>query len=223
MKKKLLYLMMLAVVVMSMFSFAGCTEKASDYSEEEHFERVSALVEKRYIQDNEDYTGYKLYPLYNENDKLAFFLVDLEPRGYVYIQINEKDLSKSGGRSMYTRGDNECEIWRRYTVEIGHDAYMTNKRGQLVLCEDTKWITDENGEITDYYDSHFKAANIGNEQRYLLKIYQNGSYGYIPAVKRGERYLNLVSMELMDYESQIEEKKYAIEVIGFIPKAEYNL
>ena len=219
--KKIIVAMILAVI--TAFCFAGCAEKASDFSDEEHFERVAKLVEKRYMQDSEDYTGYKLYSLYNENDKLAFFLVDLEPRGYVYIQINEKDLSKSGGRSMYTRNYEESWIWRRYTVEIGHDAYMTNNSGQTVCCEDTKWITDENGEITDYYDSHFKVANIGEEKRYLLKIHQNGHYGFIPAVKRGEQYLNLVSMELMDYESQIEEKKYAVVSLLFVPKAEYNL
>ena len=223
MNKKLLSILMLAVIVLSIFSLAGCTVKASDFSDEEHFERVTKLVEKRYIQDNEDYTGYKLYPLYNENDTLAFFLVDLEPCGYVYIQINDEDLSKIGGRSMYTRDCNENRIWRRCTVEIGNTALMTDERGQTVAYPDTKWITDENDEITDYYDSHFKVANICDEKRYLLKIVQNGTYDYMPAVKRGNQYLNLVSMELMDYESEFETKKYAVAHLGFIAKAEFNL
>ena len=52
-----------------------------------------------------------------------------------------------------------------------------------------------------------------------------GLYGgsRIPAVKRGEQYLNLVDGNLMDYEPGMESATYAVANIIFISKSAFDL
>lgn len=207
--KRLFIVLMLSICIVIL---TGC-QKASNYSEEEHIQRVSELVEKRYFKDNHNYTGYKIYPVYNDNEDLAFFLIELEPMDYVYVRINEKDMSFLLGTSMYTR--REGKSWRRYTVK---------EESKDTVEEDEKlWETDENGNFIYYKYSHFKAANIENENRYLLKITQGGRTGYIPAVKRGEQYFNLISMQEFTYEPVIEDEIHAVSDITFIAKNSFDL
>jgi len=207
-------------------------QKASKYTEEEHTERISKLVEERYINENKKYTGYKVFPLYNESEELAYFLIELEPVGYVYVQINTTYLflQMFGGVSMYTRDDGRP--WQRYKIcEDGQDS-MSNEDGQwevekneygYAAYPNKRWEIDETGEFVYYVDSHFKIANIENEKRYLLKIYEGSSTGFIPAVKRGDEYLNLVSMEEMEYKKEVKLESYSIAYIAFNCKAMEDL
>ena len=201
---------------------SGCTAKS--YSEAQHVERVTRLAEKRYLTEDSPYTSLQVFPLYTENDELGYFVIELEPYGYVYVKIQQGTRCYIVG--MYTRGSHENTVWRRYTVEIGTDSQLTDDDGNaLGIYPDCKWIADENGNYVNYRVSHYKAANIQNEKRYLLHVEQAGEYtgGFIPAVKRGERYLNLVSMEEMDYETNLAQKKYATGFILFFYHASEKL
>lgn len=221
--KKLISIAVVTVMMCSLFLFAGCTQKASSFSIEEHLEGVSQLVEKRYMTEDAEYTSYEVFLLYDENEELKFFVVEFEPCGYEYVQLNEEDLS-SFWQSMYTRCAERGYdlVWRRYTVEIGLESTMTCGNYTRSFY-DRKWEVDDNGEFIDYYDSHFKIANIQNEKRYFLTITQNGVSGYIPAVKRGDKYLNLVSMQEMIYERELDSQEYSTADISFFFKAEFNL
>ena len=77
--------------------------------------------------------------------------------------------------------------WCRYT--IGDNS---KERPQI-------YELDENGELFYRYNSHYKEAKIIGEKRYLLWLayLDNGPsrHKYIPAVKRGDKWLNLISME----------------------------
>ena len=186
----------------------GC-DKASYYSDEEHEERVRKLVEKRYFAEGTKYESYELYPIYDENDKLSFFLVDFEPDAFVYIVIHERDTSWMYGKSMYTRCDGET--WSRYKFD---------ENNEIIYEKD-----DQDNQI--YYEcSHFKAANIKNEKRYLLYIEGNGyhsGYSYVPAVKRGDKFLNLMSMEEFYYKQQYNEEWIETSEVHFIPKNYFDL
>ena len=41
-------------------------EKSSDYTETQHIQRVTDLGNKRYLNDDTDYTELQVYPLYDE-------------------------------------------------------------------------------------------------------------------------------------------------------------
>ena len=86
---------------------------------------------------------------------------------------------------------------------------------------------DESGQAVIYHESHFKAAGIENERRYIVSIVSTvpGLYGgsRIPAVKRGEQYLNLVDGNLMDYEPGMKSATYAVASIIFISKPDFDL
>lgn len=199
---------------------SGCIRRASAYSEDEHIQRVSKLIEERYFTAGGEHTDYEVFPVYNQFDELKYFIVDFEPTGFVYIKIQERDKSLFWGPKMYIRMvsafDSVNQTWQRYTIKEGS--------GDKVKGDDKIWETDEEGNLIFYSVSHYKAANIKDEKRYLLRINQGGSIGYIPAIKRGELYLNLVSMEEFKYESEFEKEIHAYEEgIYFIAKPELNL
>ena len=192
---------------------SGCT--AESYTEAQHIKRVTKLAEKRYLTEDSPYTSLQVFPLYTENDELGYFVIEFEPYGYVYVKIQQGTRCYIVG--MYTLSSSYVdELWRRYEVEIGMDAPMTDDDGNyLGTYRNRKWVADEKGNYVNYRVSHFKAANIQNEKRYFLEIEQKANNssdynrGYIPAIKRGARYLNLISMEEMKYEPKIEAEKYA--------------
>ena len=188
MKAKIFAVILIAVICSMVF--VGCTPPADKYTEEEHIQRVSKRVEKRYMQEGSEFTGYEVFPLYDANDELKYILVELEPYGFVYIRINKNSVKSVLSNGMYWRHHLEGYEWQRYTIVDGERVYET----------------DENGEEIKYKDSHFKVAGVENEKRYLLLATIYDDYGgndtrHVPAVKRGDKFLNLVSMEEFDIES----------------------
>ncbi len=204
---------LLSILTLSMIALTGCSEKASDYTEKEHIARVTALAKKRYI-DNGDYDSLEVYPLYDENDRLGYFLIELEPAGHVYVRLNDKEVY---GNSLYTIHGRPDKAWIRYQPEKGAYAEWTVHHNKIVgrsHCRATE--VDDNDCPISHYESHFEAVKIHDERRYLIKIKQNGTDGLIPAVKRNDRYLNLVSLEDFIYERKIEDVKYATAFIEFV-------
>ena len=221
-KKRIIIFVSMALVIVTLITTIGVygyVNTASNYTVEEHTERISKLAKKRYI-DSGKFTGYKVYPLYNEKEEQEFFMVELEPHGFVYIKVYDSHYSCWGGVNMYMidrRYGYEDDLWRRYTIDESiKEAEFINKYGFKIGFGHAKWETDENGNTIDYTDSPFKIANIQNEKRYLLYTYYSGTGtgGYIPAVKRGDKYLNLMSMEEFDYNDETQRNKQAIMLHG---------
>lgn len=92
--------------------------------------------------------------------------------------------------------------------------YSIENRGEMI------W-QDEDGE-TDRH-SHFSTAGIDKEKRYLLRIRQDDCWHFIPAVKKDDKYLNLVSMEEMtiNYENTL--TRYIVSGIYFILKSYFEI
>ena len=65
-------------------------------------------------------------------------------------------------------------------------------------------------------DSYFKVAGIAQDERkYMLEMKINGDSVYIPAVKRGDKWLNLISMEEFDLDSLSEDGNYAYDYVSY--------
>lgn len=204
------------VMILMIIFLTGCAKKASQFTEEEHIQRVTERIEKRFMTDSYEYTGFEVYPLYNENDELKYFLVEFEPYGFVYVLLRDEQLKLFGwlgaSTSMYKlSGFDGNDTWSPFT----YDESNSQPYPDIDKC----WKTDENGEKIVYNRSPYCIADIENERRYLLHI--EGSY--IPSVKREERFLNLISLEEFEAIDGQLTKKQAYAFIIFVTKKQLDL
>ena len=212
----------------SLIAASLCTGCTGMYSEEQHMQRITARAEKRFLGEGSEYTGLEVYPIYNEYDELAYMLIELEPQGFVYVLIRDDvTFEWISGVGMYLCSDMEPESWIPYRVHEGMQEEVVDEDGHTTYYTNREFFRDENGDAIIYHQSHFKVAGIENERRYIVSIVSTvpGLYGgsRIPAVKRGEQYLNLVDGNLMDYEPGMESATYAVANITFISKSAFDL
>ncbi len=177
-------------------------EKATDYTVAQHTARVTELAKKRYLKEGSEYTDLQVFPLYNAENKLVCFLIEFQPRGFVYVKVRSKAFEYDYV-GLYVRDFHEGDVWVRMTVEMGTTSTYINNNGGKVTCPNTRLTElDKDGNPILHYDSHFKAYNIQNEQYYFLEY----KYSYIPAVKRDNKFFNLISLEYMDFNNSDNEK-----------------
>ncbi|MDE5601759.1 MAG: hypothetical protein K2J16_04605 [Clostridia bacterium] len=180
------------------------------YSENEHLERVTKRVEERYIENKYNHseyeyiTDYTIAPLYDENEELSFFLVEFEPYGFACIKIH-KDYSwlsnQFGLFGMYARYEVfPYTSWYRYRISDDEiDVYPNSCWAKRTINRDVYYEVDKDGNEVKYSESYYKVAGIQeSERKYLLEVKANSNTIYIPAVRRGDKWLNLVSMEEFD-------------------------
>ena len=208
-------------MALGFFALGGCAKKPSKYTEAEHIQRITERIEKRFMTSESEYTGFSVYPLYNEKDELKYFLVEFEPVGFVYVMLRDERsalFSCFGGRtSMYGLSDigGDSSPWQRYTIDETNNQPAPDK--------DICYEVDENGDFIYYMRSPYATAGIKEEQRYLLNLRFGGSSFFITAVKRNGNYINLISMGTMDIVDGQMTKKQAIACISFIAKKEFDL
>ena len=204
-----------------LLSFSSC--RASSYTEEEHVARVTERAKERFLGEGSEYTGLEVYPVYNEYDELNYMLIEFQPQGFLYVLIDREQFPWK----MYTLSNMQPESWMPYRVNEGAQEDVYGADGNLLAqAVNREYIRDENGQAVIYYESHFKAAGIEGERRYLLTTevaeFLGGGSSWIPAVKRGERYLDLVDGALIDYTPGMV-SAYATADIAFINKPDFNL
>lgn len=227
MKKSKVFCVIMAVC--SLFAASLCTGCSALYSEEQHMQRIRERAEERFLGEDSEYTGLEVYPIYNEYDELKYALIEFEPQGFLYVLIREGiTFELISGVGMYLCSDMEPEeSWMPYRVKEGFNDEMIDEDGHKTTYNDCELFRDEKGDVIVYHQSHFKVAGIENERRYLLSIvsvsHGSGSDALIPAVKRGEQYLNLVDGILIDYEPGMQSATYAVEHLSFIPKSDFDL
>ena len=171
--KKIIRITILLIILITIPTTIMCRSSCM-YSEKGHYRRIQKRIEERFIETGV-HKEYELYPLYDENDKLKYFVVDF-PTNYHIIRINKYDLGCLGV-SMYTLSINNP--WQRYVLENGEKVYEKDKDGNDIF----------------YKQSPYKIAGIKDEKKYLIEVSQGSSSSYVPAVKRGDKYLNLISMK----------------------------
>ena len=215
-KKKTIILCVVLAVVIALLAILGVRiikNSSWAYTEEQHLQRINELVEKRYMGEKSEYTSYEVFPLYDQNEKMKYCIVEFEPCGFVWVKINDFTFL----RSLYTRDDEFIsQKWSRYEYI---DTAQTSSSE-----ENKKWETDESGERIYYDVSPYKAAGIKDEKRYLLKMEQASlNYATIPAVKRGDKFLNLMDMKEFEYVEKSETYKYPYFFTMFPPKSFFDL
>lgn len=211
MTKKLLVLAVMATMMLGVFALSGCNEKASKYTEEEHIQRVTERIEKRFMTDKFEYTGFEVYPLYDENDDLKYFLVEFEPYGFVYVLLRDEQLKAfsfiGASTSMYKLSSGTAN-WSPYTIDETNSQPPPNT--------DECYKVDDNGERIIYNRSPFSIEGIENEHRYLL-------CNIVPSVKREGKFVNLISLEEVEIIDGCFTKKQAYSPIFFNVKKRFDL
>ena len=201
--------------------YVGCS--ASFYSEERHIQRIKNRAEERFLGEGSEYTGLEVYPIYNEYDDLRYALIEFEPQGFLYVYISERAYPWS---SMYSLSGTEPEPWMPYRVKEGVNEEFVDASGTVIAQINRAFFCDENGLLIKYDGSHFKVGGIENERRYFLSteltVFLGMERGLIPAVKRGEQYLDLVDGAMIDYTPGMQ-SAYAVAEIGFINNVNFDL
>lgn len=208
--KKILIITIALMLFSSLFMFAGCTHKAKYYTVEEHTQRVRERMEKRMEEPYyESFTGFEVYPLYDVNDKLGFFLIELEPHGFLFVIVTDEHWQLFSWSSMYKMGGGRYvkETWSPYTID------ETNSQPEPDT--DKIWMVDENNEKICYNRSPYYVTNNLNEKKYLLRTDEGG---YVCAIKSGEKFINLVSLTEFEVTNGKAPGKEPGLIIGFIPK-----
>ena len=193
------------VVISVVIVFSGCGRKVSDYSVEEHIQRISERVRnhKWIIEDFED---FDVYPLYDKDEKLKFFLLEFNPHGFVFIFVQDEPPVLTSclyaHKSMYFISADyyyKEETWFRYVADKNGPSLFdfveeadSSKKGIPIF--------DEKGEIIKYDKSPYYVSGNVNEKKYIFET--EVSYEYICAAKKDEKFINLISgTELPDADS----------------------
>lgn len=215
MKKKIVFLTICLILGICCIFLNGCSKKADAFSVEEHIHRVTERIENKYMTKETNYTSFSVYPLYSQDEELKYFLVEFEPYGFVYIMLRDEApsfYSWFGLRtSMYSLSSIDVEdSWIRYTFE------GTNSKPCYEL--------DKNGNNIYYNKSPFAVAKIENERRYLLCENNNsGCSFFVPAIKKNDKFINLISMEEFTVNDGCFSQKQPNVNISFIANKSFDL
>ena len=199
--KRIIAILMLFVILSSL---SVCARRADFFTEEQHAKRISERLDK-------DPTTYNLYPLYNQEDKLTHFLVEMEPYGFTVIYVFDekpKILSCIGaevgmyGRSSSYGHENYRGIhpWSPYTIDETSNKPEPDNRIYKV---------DENGEIIKYRKSPYYVTGNIDEKKYLIRANEEFSGYNVCAIKKEGKFINLISGEEFDVNDKESLKKEA--------------
>ena len=193
-RNRIIGLAIIGVILVALGVFLFGREKASWYTEKQHVKRITRSVNKQFMTNGSDFVSFEVYPLYSQDDKLGYFLVEFEPFGFMYVKMFDSypfiaRKSCCGRKSLYAYdGDprHRLKIWSRFEISLGDIRYFEKN--------------DDFSKV-EYLKSPFAAADIKDEKRYMLDMKdENGDDVLIPAVKREDGYLNLFSLTYVRFE-----------------------
>mgnify|MGYP004649646523 FL=1 len=217
-KRHKILAILLIIVLLWGIVFMCEYRRSSWYSEEQHAKRIAKRLEKDEnklnYKDGSSYESFNVYSLYDENNKLEYFLVEYEPYGFDFLEMRDYEirplLLKGWGVSMYFKSlQGIIESWSPYTKDL--------TKSQPEPDRDKKWILDERGNKIEYTKSPYYISGHINDKKYLLR----GDDGFILAVKQGDLYINLISGVSFDINSEEDCNEQATMSMQFIPKPAY--
>ena len=213
MKKRKLFLTtaIILITVMSIFNvvlLSGCEKivRAIYDTPEENEKQISKLVEKQYVKEGKC-DSFDIYPLYDINDEVKYFMVDLHPQaGILYVYATPLTRQKIIG--IWYPAVSQYEWYRyRYVIDEatanydgGHWQFQPDNiydwRGEKTMFTGILREVSEDGELLEYqkFVSPYHVAEVLDEKLYLLIP----PFGLIPAVKRDGKFFNLISMEYIE-------------------------
>ncbi len=206
MKKIAIIILLLCLILL-----IGCgSRNPNDYTEQEHIERISACVQEHFMDEDNGYTSFNVYPLYNEKEEVVFYMVEFEPQEFIFIKLQE--IAKGcDGVFTETFGNNSMY---RYS-EGGWRKYVGENNGEPV------YETDENRNLIYYHKSPYKLAGVLNERKYLLLAQE----AYVPAIKTQDKFVNLITIEEFSIENDSWKQEHEAKgvYINFIGKPQFNI
>lgn len=198
-KRRLAKFLVIILIVCAGICYAITPRKAKYFTTQKHVERITEKIKKNneawMYDEGKRYEDFTVYPLYNEKEEVKYCLVEFEPYGFMFVLIHDEpprimalfELIIGMKVSMYTRSYlyGRMNPWSPY-IPSNTDGGKNE--------EEQEWILDGNGERIFYEKSpYFVSGNI-NEKKYLIKIKEKHSF-FVCAVKKGEKFINLVSGE----------------------------
>ena len=199
--------------VLLLFSFSGCADRADSFTIEEHIQRIGERMRARDLTKKPPYgftyDNFEVYPLYNENDEVRYFLIEFEPCGFILIYLREQ-ASIINSRTLYQLIGfyDEEEPWSPYVID------ETKKETN----EYKKWILDENGERIYYSKSPYYVANCINKKKYAFPTLD----GLVPAIKKDGEFVNLISGEIINRVPEMEDYGQAVLGAAMYAKSGWN-
>ncbi len=200
-------MLLFVIMLFSALFMTGCSQRIEDYTEEQHEQRISERMGKRikewtYDFGEKHYDGFNVYPLYDEKENLVFFLVELEPRSFVFVKLFDEKSALSRwlfGGEMY-----------RYNVFTSWSPYESA----------TKISSEENDVETVYKRSPYYQTNNINNRKYLI---QKEEDEYICAVKNDVAFVNLISGKEFDVDNEEMLKTQSTLRIVYYPGKSFDL
>ena len=191
-KKHKILAILLIIVLLWGIVFMCEYRRSSWYSEEQHIKRLNKRVENRYKNWNylngEHYESFKIYPLYDKNDELKYFLVEFEPFGFTFICIKEYELNTQ-----------LIVAFRKSMYKVSSPLYSNERPCYPFLAtpssEDIP-IFDENGNRIEFVKSpYYESGNINGKKYFIpskIRAY------CICAVKQGNKFINVINGKPID-------------------------
>ena len=219
----------IAVLIITIMLGAGCAEKADKYTEEEHIARITQRLKQEiptWAELNDgNYDSYAVYPLYDENEELIAFLLEIEPYGFTLISYGDEPsfkllLSCYGTSTSMYRVSNKIygcgnKMWSPYIADETWSQPSPDNNKIFIL--------DENGERVYHKKSPYYVTGNIDERKYLIET--EGAQ-YICAVKKDGEFINLISCEAF---TVVNVSKYDLSQIQatlyfpFLPYSVYDL
>jgi len=195
MYKKCLTIVLTVIVV---FWIVSCVQNHSNFTIEEHVEKINELVGKNAsLSKRYNYDSYDVYPLYDYNDEVQIYLVEFHPKGYIYVKSNNENvfIKWINGISMYTYAEGETS-WQRYTINQAGIAWARSQESLQTWPNEFKEFEIIDGQYVYYENSCYKIAALEHEKKLLLS---GDNHFFIPAVllQNGDM-INLISMHVID-------------------------
>ena len=196
------------------------------FSEERHIENITKKVKSRYGTD--DFTVSPLVMVGNKDMENSYFIVEFEESGFIIVSALEQPFGRMiRGYKYFCH--KFLDGWQRYRpissdekVVFQDNRYWTKAKDQTNYSGQY-FESDSSGQYTKQFVSPYKAAGVENETKYMLYMRQGDHGTYIPAVKRGDDYFNLVSLSVQPFVENTEEITFPYIFVNIIPKAEFIL
>ena len=209
-KKHKILAILLIIVLLWGIVFMCEYRRSSWYSEEQHIKRLNKRVENRYKNWNylngEHYESFKIYPLYEKDDTLRYFLVEFEPFGFTCIYINKYELNRQFllffRKSMYTEGS------------LYYDEYLCSPYIHTSSSGDDP-ILDDNGKKIEFVKSPYYLSGNIDEKKYFIECAPGD---FICAIKQGDEFINVIDgkrFNLSDSNSFDEQVKIFMGFFGY--------
>ena len=219
MKRKIIAVALLIMLLFCVCIVAvACVDSPDNYTTEQHMQRIAKRVEKKYINEETRssqfsfITGYSIYPLYNADDKVEYFLVEFEPYGFLFVAMGDD----TPWSSMYYKEDSYVRhAWYRHRLSL--DGQETELSQGIEWLSYSDWYdspeyypgdlpsdyhggrswyneVDDEGQLIGQHFSPYKLTNVLEQKLYLFDVY----VGFVPAVKQNGIYINLVSLQELE-------------------------